>query len=66
MQPAEAACAMTFTSYLHEKAVFCRSLSGNCFDLTVARKLRQLAEDMDKKSAELNMAATLAKKAPPK
>jgi hypothetical protein len=55
---------MTFAGYLHEKADFRRCLSGNCFDLNVARKLRELAEDLEKKSVELDTAATLAKRAP--
>lgn len=43
---------MEDTAYLRAVARYCRELSEECFDLTVAGKLRRLSESIEAKARE--------------
>ncbi len=47
---------MSSASYFRKQAEVCRQLSRTCFDLTVAGRLRELAEEFAARAAELEQA----------
>ncbi len=44
---------MSSASYFRKQAELCRQLSRTCFDLTVAGRLRELADEFNAKAEEL-------------